>query len=170
MSITIFVFIFFCATILIFSVFMILSKNLVHTAFAFLSVLISIAAIYIFLVAEFVAVSQILIYVGGVLVLLIFGIMLTQHIEHKQSQKSMVYTLLISLLVMMGIGMIAFDTVNNFSFLPSQSFQETEFNSTQQIGIRLLTKEVLPFEISSILLFIALIGAAYISTKKVFVK
>ena len=58
------------------------SPNLVHSAVSLLFTLFGIAAIYIYLYADFIAATQVVIYVGGILVLIIFGVMLTNKIEN----------------------------------------------------------------------------------------
>ena len=58
------------------------SPNLVHSAVALLFTLFSIAAIYVFLYADFIAATQVVVYVGGILVLIIFGVMLTNKIDN----------------------------------------------------------------------------------------
>ena len=57
------------------------SPNLVHSAVSLLFTLFSIAAIYVFLYADFIAATQVVVYVGGILVLIIFGVMLTNKID-----------------------------------------------------------------------------------------
>ena len=60
------------------------SPNLVHSAVSLLFTLFSIAAIYVFLYADFIAATQVVVYVGGILVLIIFGVMLTNKIDDPE--------------------------------------------------------------------------------------
>ena len=59
---------------------MVVSKNIIHSAVGLLFSLFGVAGIYVLLAADFLAVVQILVYVGGILILLLFGVMLTQRI------------------------------------------------------------------------------------------
>ena len=61
---------------------MVTSPNLVHSAVSLFFTFFGVAAIYIFLYADFIAATQVIIYVGGILVLIIFGVMLTNKIEN----------------------------------------------------------------------------------------
>jgi NADH:ubiquinone oxidoreductase subunit 6 (subunit J) len=56
---------------------MVFSKNIVHSAFALMFTLIGVAALYVLLYADFLAATQLLVYVGGILILILFGVMLT---------------------------------------------------------------------------------------------
>ena len=70
------------ALLVIISAFMVvISSNLVHSAVALLFTLFGVAGLYIFLYADFMAATQVVIYVGGILVLIIFGVMLTNKID-----------------------------------------------------------------------------------------
>ena len=61
----------------------VISPNLVHSAVSLLFTLFGIAGVYVFLYADFIAATQVVIYVGGILVLIIFGVMLTNKIENS---------------------------------------------------------------------------------------
>ena len=139
------------------------SKNLVYSAFALLFSFFGIAGLYGLLMADFLAATQVLIYVGGVLMLLLFGVMLTARksvMEITQSNLSRIPGAIIS-------GMI-------FLLLLYIIFSETSWNAASNPGVRetasvvgrlLMTDYLLPFEVTSILLLAALIGAVYIARK-----
>jgi len=148
---------------------MTLLKNLVHIAFSFLGILLSIAALFVLANAEFIAVTQLLIYVGGILILILFGTMLTANYSVLASKKPSFSAILIGLVfVFLFFGLI-------YVFLPYVGYPKDIFSivprrsqlSTQQIGIELITKHALLFEISGILLLVALVSAAFIASKKV---
>jgi NADH-quinone oxidoreductase subunit J len=81
-----FVFLFFAASALISAMYVVRSKEIVRSVVALASCFISIAALYIMLSAEFIAIIQILVYVGAVVVVILFGIMLTKR-EIMESEK-----------------------------------------------------------------------------------
>ncbi len=136
-------------------------RNVFHGAILLLVCLLAIAGLYILMFAEFVAVTQILIYAGGILVVIIFGIMLTT----KFSGKPLVVTNNKWLAGLMVGGPVFYLLAN---FYNQQNFIEPKadssiilkWNSINIIGINFMTDYLLPFEIAGILLLIALIGAA----------
>ncbi len=152
--------------------YMALTRNLLYAGFSLLVTLLSVAAIYVLLYADFVAVTQLMVYVGGVLVLILFGIMLSSRVNDKSvvsENVNKVWGVLIALLLLIGLSYTIRQT--NFSTLPwvqTASANEliTSESTVYAIGIKLMTDFVLPFEVASLLLLIALIGAAYIATGK----
>jgi NADH:ubiquinone oxidoreductase subunit 6 (subunit J) len=141
----------------------VLSRNILRSVFALLFTLFGIAGLFLFLRADFLAATQVLIYVGGVLVLFLFGIMLTQRmVEGDVRSGKIQFT---PSLVAMGI---------LFTFLLFLIFQTpwevkgpANFEqTTRQIGTLLMTNWLLPFEIASILLLAALVGAVSIARTK----
>ena len=144
--------------------FVVLNNQLIYSAVALLFTLFGIAGLYVFLWADFIAGIQILVYVGGILVLIIFGVMLTNNIDDpklsNQSQNQIVGAIFSFAMLVMLIN-IVFDTNWNVQEL---IYRESTVN---EIGVMLLSKYLLPFEIVSILLLAALIGAAMLSRKKV---
>ena len=151
--------------LIIASAFMVVtSPNLVHSAVSLLFTLFGIAAIYIYLYADFIAATQVVIYVGGILVLIIFGVMLTNKIEnatitsktHNQIPGAFFSAILLFL---------HFYIIFNTKWLVNDNLPKE--STIDSIGNLLLTKYLLPFEVVSILLLAALIGAAMLSRKKV---
>ena len=138
----------------------VLSRNLIYSAVALLFTLLGIAGLYVFLWADFIAITQVLIYVGGILVLIIFGIMLTHRISDvtlSQSSKQQILGGSIILIIFIGLSYMIFNTpwVNKPAIEPSGTIHE--------IGKLLMIDYLLPFEVASILLLVALIGAALLS-------
>jgi NADH:ubiquinone oxidoreductase subunit 6 (subunit J) len=141
-------------------------KNIFHAALALLMCLLAIAALFILSAAEFPGVSQLLIYAGGIVVLVIFGIMLT----HKSATKSEAIKNNNTLgAVFIGAGalflLINFASKSMFVVRAVPKPPE-QFNSIETIGIELLTDYVLPFELTGILLLVVLAGAATIAGYK----
>ena len=142
----------------------VVSKNLIHAAVSLLVTLFGIAGLYIFLYADFIAATQIMVYVGGILVLIIFGVMLTNKIENatisSKTHNKIPGILFSGLLLLMQLYAIF-----NTSWLVNDNAPKD--NTIMDIGNLLLGKYLLPFEVVSILLLAALIGAAMLSRKKV---
>ncbi len=127
-----------------------------RAAFALLFTLFGVSALYLFLRADFLAATQLLIYVGGVLVLLLFGIMLTQRFVEVDIRTGRIQFGPSILAIAMLFGFLLFLIFKT----PWQIQGPANFTeSTAAIGTLLMTEWLLPFEIASILLFAALIGA-----------
>lgn len=151
---------FFIVTTALSAVVILFSKNVFKAALMLLICLLSIAALYILANAEFIGVTQILIYAGGILVLVLFGIMLTSKLSGKPLKVSNDNLFSATLMGATVFGMLVLFFQNylvlNEVTLPSQS--------VQNIGISLMTDFSLPFELAGILLLVALIGAAVITS------
>ena len=153
------------------ALFILFSRNLIYAAFALFMAFLGIAALYVLAGADFLAVTQIMVYVGGILVLLIFGIMLTQK-TNKEAISSTPNRIEIPLTriiwgFLVGCGAFVF---LSYIILSSQ-FKMTgniisSKSTIQTIGVELMTSHLLPFEITAILLLVALIGAAYLALNR----
>jgi NADH-quinone oxidoreductase subunit J len=131
--------------------------KVMHMMLALVFTFLSIAGLYITLSAEFVGVVQVLIYSGAVTIIMIFGIMLT-----KQDDESEGKSKLRSLLVFLGVvafGAVMYYAVNNTEFTPATDAPALHKENTKQIGEMLYTKYIIPFELVSVLLLVALVGA-----------
>ena len=138
----------------------VLNSQLIYSAVALLFTLFGVAGLYVFLWADFIAGVQLLVYVGGILVLIIFGIMLTNRISsvrisHKSVQRGVGGSVVVWLFIFLSIVVIKTPWLDQPAIEPS--------NSVAKVGTLLLTKYLLPFEVVSILLLGALIGAAVLS-------
>lgn len=142
------------------------SRKLMYSAFSLLFTFFGVAGIYALLNADFLAVLQIMIYVGGILVLIVFGVMLTSRVTEVDIisggtgrkiyiSSSIFATLMLVLLIYM-------NTTVNWGYTPVTEYQDTTLNL---LGMKLLTKYILTFLIAAILLLIAFIGAAFIARK-----
>ena len=139
------------------------SPNLVHSAVSLLFTFFGIAAIYIYLYADFIAATQVVVYVGGILVLIIFGVMLTNKIENatitSKTHNKIPGVIFSGLLLL-----LQFYAIFNTNWLVNENAAKD--STIVDIGELLLGKYLLPFEVVSILLLAALIGAAMLSRKK----
>jgi len=139
------------------------SRSLIRSAFALLFTFFGVAALYVFLGADFLAATQMVIYVGGILVLLLFGVMLT-HKLYDLNLRGEAYQFWPALLVTL----VVFGTLV-FFMLRTQWFdggQIADAPTTARIGELLMSDYILPFEVASILLLIALVGAAMIVRRR----
>jgi NADH-quinone oxidoreductase subunit J len=140
-----------------------LSRNILYSAIALLFCLIGAGALYVFLSADFLAVTQLLVYIGGVLVLVLFAVMLTNRIGDVNVSNA-------SLGVAGGAALL-FATAPVLLFVaiatpwPSQALAEIA-PTTRAIGNELLTRWLLPFEIASLVLLATLVGAVVIARKE----
>lgn len=147
------------------------TKNILYAAFSLLLTFLGVAALYVLAGADLLAVVQIMIYVGGVLVLMIFGIMLTGKTTDKYlpspSHNRIAGTLAGLALFSLFITAILKANFSTLAWINAAGNTQTADESTVAgIGINLMTDFVLPFEIAGILLMVALLGAAYIAGRK----
>ncbi len=157
------VFYFFAALTVGSAAVVVFSRSLIRSAFALLFTFFGVAALYAFLGADFLAATQMVIYVGGILVLLLFGVMLT-HKLYDLRLKSESFQMLPALIVVLGVfGILATFMLRTHWRLGG----ETEaVPTTAAIGEMLMRDYILPFEAASILLLVALIGAAMIVRRR----
>ena len=145
----------------------ILLENIVYSAFLLGGVFMSVAGLYLLLNASFVAAAQVLVYVGAVNVLIIFAIMLVNKkedlrpIENIKSRKIISTSICLTLLSLL----IRVDLSNTWGLAePSASIGE---ESTIRIGEHLFSDYLLPFEVASVLLLMAMIGAIVLARRDV---
>ncbi|HPD33934.1 MAG TPA: NADH-quinone oxidoreductase subunit J [Bacteroidota bacterium] len=165
MSIIEIVFYCFALIIVVSAMGVVFSHKLMYAAFSLLFTFFGVAGIYVLLNADFLAVVQIMIYVGGILVLIIFGIMLTTKVTDVENisgntgkwiyaGSALVAAILFVVLV------YTFNTTNWTVY--STPYRDTTIDL---LGGALLTKYVLTFFMAAVLLLIAFIGAAFIAKK-----
>jgi NADH-quinone oxidoreductase subunit J len=140
------------------------SRNIVRAAFSLLFAFFGVAGIYVFLLADFIAITQLLIYVGGILVLILFGVMLTSRQIQVDVKTGSIQILPAVIIVSAFAGILAgIFWTTDWKVNP---FLQSMDKTAPIIGELLLTKYLLPFEIASILLLVALIGAAMIARRE----
>lgn len=136
------------------------SRNIVYSAFALVGALMGVAGIYILLAADFVAMVQVLLYVGGIVVLTIFAVMLTQGIgDVAVSNRAAGPVAGLSVIGLAGAVMLYATLRTPWHFSRAVSVSATTYG----VGNAFLGAYVLPFEVASLVLLAALIGAAVIS-------
>ena len=152
---------------------MVASRKLVRSVVWMVVSFVGIGALFILLEAEFVAAVQILVYAGGIVVLFLFVIMLVNLGELEQMDylhRQWLPALLLSMLVLGEIGFLLWAGGSDFP-LPQPERVEAILRglggNTETIGYTLYTDYLLPFEVVSVLLLVAMIGAIYLAKKKV---
>ncbi len=145
------------------ALFVVSVKNVVHSAFNLLFTFFGVAGLYVLLGADFIAVTQIMVYIGGILILLLFGVMLTNKITNVEIKSGTVNIFPAIVLVGVLLGaLISIITRTNWK-VAQKVIPNTTINS---LGKILITDYVLVFELLAILLLVALIGATSIARTK----
>ena len=155
------------------------TKNLVRSIFMFFITLFALAGLYVLALADFVAITQVVIYVGGILVLILFAFMLsgkeTLTVLQQNTRLVTLSKLPAVILALLFFGVMVYTILkidaNNFAWIKQSIATKNTIAPndlvTDNIGINLMTRYLLPFEAISILLMVALVGAAHLSRKEV---
>lgn len=146
------------------AIYVVFSRNIVRTAFALLFTLIGVAAFYALMMADFVAIVQLLLYVGGILVLIIFGVMLTNRQIAVDIRTGTMQTIP-ALIIASMIGGILAGSIWSATW-PTVGTVTPPAATAPAIGEMFLTSYLLPFEIASVLLLVALVGAALMARRE----
>jgi NADH-quinone oxidoreductase subunit J len=153
-------FCFFILTAMLGAIAILFSRNVFKSALYLLVTLLSIASLYVLSYAEFLAVAQILVYAGGITVIIIFGIMLTTRISgqplvvrNRHVLSAGLASILLFVLLVKNLSIFA----PLSDKMPPQHIRET--------GLQIFTIYSLPFEVAGLLLLIALIGAAVVTSQ-----
>jgi len=138
------------------------SARVIYAAFSLLFTFIGVAGMYVLLAADFLAVAQVIIYVGGILVLILFGVMLTQRIYDVRLKAQRIQPVvggIAAAAVLALLVIVIFGTEWN-AVVPGDPEPTTEV-----LGHGFMKEFVFPFEFASIVLLIALVGAALIARR-----
>ena len=140
------------------------SSNIIYSAFSLLGTFMGVAGIYIFLGADFVAASQVLIYVGGILVLILFAVMLT----HRITDVAITNRAAGRIPALIVVAVLAYLLVQSIRQTPWVKAKElAHAPTTAKIGDLFLEQYLLPFELASLILLAAMIGAVVLSRKEI---
>ena len=130
--------------------------KVVHMVVALIFTFIAIAGIYVLLSAEFVASVQVLIYSGAITIIMLFGIMLTKHDDESEPQTGK-WRKILTFLGILGFAFAIYIGIYNFNI--EQVPTNLHVDNTMQIGKALYSKYIIPFELVSVLLLVALVGS-----------
>ena len=142
-------------------------KNPVHSALSLIITLLSVAGLYLMLYAPFVAGVQIILYAGGIMVLFLFVIMLV-NIERAQLEYTFSGQWPVGIAACLALGaMFLFVYEKGSAIFPKNPTMLPEPTNTQQVGMVLFQSYLLPFEVASLLLLVAIVGAVVMAKKRV---
>jgi NADH:ubiquinone oxidoreductase subunit 6 (subunit J) len=158
-----FMFYVFGGTMVLSSLAIVLTKNIVRAAVWLLGTLGSAAGLYLLLAANFLAAIQLIVYVGGILILIVFGVMLTGRspflrFAPRTREVALATTVGVTLL----IGLLVLLLGRTLPEIPGAEPHPLA-TSVRELGRRLLTDYLVPFELVSVLLLAVMIGAAYLA-------
>ena len=140
------------------------STNVVHAALYLVGTLMGAAALYVLLLAEFVAWVQVLVYVGAIVVLMLFGLMITRAPIGKAQQLDNNQRPLAAICALAIFGVTSWIMVDAFEG-QEIALSNADGTTTQRVGEVIFSEYVLPFEVVSVLLLAALVGAVVIARK-----
>ena len=142
-------------------------RNPVHSAMALIFTLLALAGLYLMLYAPFVAGVQIILYAGGIMVLFLFVIMLV-NIERAQREVRFNQQWHIGILASLVLGILfVYVYKRGATIFPMNPVSLPEPLNTQQLGMALFRNYLLPFEIASLLLLVAIVGAVVMAKKRI---
>ncbi|HEY5997104.1 MAG TPA: NADH-quinone oxidoreductase subunit J [Candidatus Deferrimicrobiaceae bacterium] len=134
--------------------------NLIYSAVALLFSFAGVAGLFVFASADFLAATQVLVYVGGIIVLILFAVFLSHHVANVKLANPVRFRVPAALLCLVLFGVLSYTSLSTaFAVRPDASYAPT----TAEIGELLMTRYLLPFEVASVLLLAALVGAALLS-------
>ena len=137
------------------------ARKIDHSAFALMACFSGVAGIYAFLGSDFLAVTQVIVYVGGIMILIVFGVLLTDRLPvefHQISRETVVQGAFVAIPVLAALLWAVLGT--RWPTLPGPVAAPAPEGTTAAIGKVLLTDYLFPFEFASVLLLVTLVGAA----------
>jgi NADH-quinone oxidoreductase subunit J len=138
------------------------SNNIVHCALYLVMVLAGIAGLYILLAAEFLFAVQLIVYIGAIVVLFLFGIMLTRAPLGRSSDlnnEQVWIAAVVGLFLFGSLGAVLYDAFHG------EKLTITDTQRTAAVGLDIFSKFVIPFEVVSVVLLAALVGAVVIARR-----
>ncbi|QYR22072.1 NADH-quinone oxidoreductase subunit J [Paenibacillus sp. sptzw28] len=147
------------------AVLMVSFTKVVYMVVSLAAVFIGIAGMFVLLEAEFLAFVQVLIYAGAISILMIFGIMMTRH-EDSEAEKPRPLQETLTAIGALALFGILFYAIRQSDFQQPQQSLQAGADNTMEIGKRLFTDYIVPFELISVLLTVAFIGAIVLAKKE----
>jgi NADH-quinone oxidoreductase subunit J len=162
-----FFFYLFAGIMLIGGILVITRKNPVHSALALIVTLLAQASIYLMLYAPFVAGVQIILYAGGIMVLFLFVIMLVS-IERSMKERQFNSQWVVGTIAAIALGGLFIAVyAKGKNIFPNHALSVVENNNTQRVATMLYGQYMFAFEIASLLLLVAIIGAVVMAKKRI---
>ena len=161
-------FYFFAALAVASAILMVTRRNIVHGAVFLITTLLATAGVFLLLQAEFLFVAQVILYVGGIMVLFVFVIMLVNlDVSLLQYQFNRQRFVGGALALALGAQLFAAIKMGQKSLFPQARIPEVLPKNTEAVADALFSRFMLPFEIASILLLVAMIGAVVMAKRRV---
>lgn len=159
------------AFILGFGVLVITARNTVHSVLFLVANLMCVAVVYVVLAAEFLAVIQVLVYAGGIVVLYLFVVMLVNLKRPPEApldrrRQSRLGLVLAGVVLAEITAILAYTAVRPLPVAPGPAGALSAGGNTKVVGMLLYTDYLIPFEVASILLLVAMIGAIMLAKKE----
>jgi NADH-quinone oxidoreductase subunit J len=161
-----FFFVFFATIAVVSAINVVMQRHPIASALSLIGVMVSVAGFYLALGAEFVAMVQIIVYAGAVMVLFIFVIMLLNAGAEERRGRSWTAQLLGVPVLIAFLGLICYFVQHEFANAGFMKFGNFTGGSAQGIGISLFTEYLLPFEVTSVLVLVAIVGAIVLARKE----
>ena len=165
------VFFYAIAAVIVYSGFRVVtSDNVVHAALHLVAVLASVAAQYVLLAAEFVAATQVLVYIGAIVVLFLFGIMLTRAKLGRDQELTNTSWPMAAATAVVLFGVMAYALIDEFSWSDTPirddpRLMSVDGSNTATVSDSIFSTYLVPFEVVSVLLLAALVGAIVLARK-----
>ena len=151
------------AAVVLAAVGMVTTRNIVHAALFLVAVLGGLAAQYVLLTAEFIATTQVLVYIGAVMVLFLFGIMLTRAPIGRMAQMTGASWPVAAISAVALGGVVVYAVLNEFG--SDLLRDDGQVFRTADVGDSVFSQYIIPFEAISVLLLAALIGAVVLARR-----
>ena len=158
------------ALILGFALLVVSTKNTVHAVLFLVLNFLAVAALYVLLTAQFLAVIQVLVYAGGIVVLYLFVVMLVNlkrpPEDHSAPQRKAWLAAGISGAVLVQVGALLIRGSAGATGTANMENSDLAINNVERIGMLLYTDYLIPFEVASILLLVAMVGAIILAKRE----
>ncbi len=142
------------------------TRNVVHAALYLVVVLAGVAALFVLTLAEFTAATQILVYIGAVIVLFLFGIMLTQARIGTETHLDNERKWIAGLVAVILAGVMGYALLDGYGDTMLDKNGELSVQTTAQVSDAIFSQYLIPFEVVSVLLLAALIGAIVVARRE----
>ena len=156
----------FAAIAVVSAINVVVQRHPISSALSLIGVMGSLAVLYLLLGAEFIAAAQMIVYAGAIMVLFVFVIMLLNAGAEKSARKGWVLTAIAMPLLVLFLGLVSYIIQRGFPNSPMVVFGSFTGGSPKEVGTALFTRYLLPFEITSVLILIAIIGAVVLARKE----
>jgi NADH-quinone oxidoreductase subunit J len=158
------VFFFFSIQLLCSALVILFTRNVVYAAIALMSTLLGVAALFVLAGSDLLAVVQLVVYVGGVLILLLFGVLYTYRDPESYFEKKHVLLSVVTVVVI-AVGLLFLLSDLSFNYPTLSKVPSDRAGITRDAGTYWITNKILIFEVIAVFLLIVLVGAGWIASK-----